>query len=183
MGSNGSEWTNSAATIHKIVMNIRSLQRNELIRVQEIAQATWPATFKDILSKEQIDYMLNWMYSLETLEAQFDNGHVFFVAERDHEQVGFIGIETDFPQVSVTKIHKIYILPNQQGQGIGKRLITHVSEYVQQRNQTALQLNVNRYNKASEFYKKLGFELLYEENIDIGNGFWMEDFVMKLLLN
>ena len=44
-------------------------------------------------------------------------------------------------------------------------------------------LNVNRYNKATDFYIKLGFEISYEEDIDIGNGFLMEDYVMKKRLS
>lgn len=60
-------------------MIIRALNRNELIVVQEIAHLTWPDTFKDILSKDQIEYMLNWMYELKQLEFQFDNGHLFLL--------------------------------------------------------------------------------------------------------
>ncbi|WP_332913720.1 hypothetical protein [Algoriphagus boritolerans] len=59
-------------------MQIRSLQKEELTKVQSIAHRTWPSTFKTILSPEQIEYMLNWMYSLKMLESQLEKGHTFF---------------------------------------------------------------------------------------------------------
>ncbi len=161
-------------------MDIRALKYDELIIVHEIAHATWPNTFKDILSQEQIMYMLNWMYDLKQLEGQFNQGHQFFVAEVDGKPVGFIGIEPNYPEKGLTKIHKIYILPNQQGLGIGKKLIEYVRELSIQSEKQGLLLNVNRFNKAVDFYKVLGFKTLFEENIDIGNGFLMEDYVMKL---
>jgi GNAT superfamily N-acetyltransferase len=163
-------------------MNIRALKQGELSIVHEIAHATWPDTFKDILSQEQIQYMLNWMYDLKQLEKQFNQGHQFYVAELEGKPVGFIGIEPNYPEKSLTKIHKIYILPNQQGLGIGKKLIEYVKELSIQSEMEGLLLNVNRFNKAVDFYKAIGFNILFEENIDIGNGYLMEDFVMKLNL-
>lgn len=161
-------------------MNIRALKQDELSIVHEIAHATWPDTFKDILSQEQIQYMLNWMYDLKHLENQFNQGHQFYVAELEEMPVGFIGIEPNYPEKGITKIHKIYILPNQQGTGIGKILIEYVKELSIQSEMEGLLLNVNRFNKAVDFYKAIGFNILFEENIDIGNGYLMEDYVMKL---
>jgi ribosomal protein S18 acetylase RimI-like enzyme len=163
-------------------MNIRALKQDELLIVHEIAHATWPDTFKDILTQEQIQYMLNWMYNLKHLENQFNQGHQFYIAELEEMPVGFIGIEPNHPEKGLTKIHKIYILPNKQGLGIGKKLIEYVKELSIQSEMEGLLLNVNRYNKAVDFYKAIGFNILFEENIDIGNGYLMEDFVMKLEL-
>lgn len=163
-------------------MNIRALKLDELSIVHEIAYATWPDTFKEILSQEQIQYMLNWMYDLKHLENQFNQGHQFYVAELEEMPVGFIGIEPNHPEKGLTKIHKIYILPNKQGLGIGKKLIQYVRELSIQSEIEGLLLNVNRFNKAVEFYKAIGFNILFEENIEIGNGYLMEDYVMKLEL-
>lgn len=161
-------------------MNIRALKQDELSIVHEIAYATWPDTFKDILSQEQIQYMLNWMYDLKQLENQYNQGHQFYVAELEETPVGFIGIEPNHPEKGITKIHKIYILPNQQGLGIGKKLIEFVRKIAVQSEMEGLLLNVNRFNKAVDFYRAIGFNIMFEENIEIGNGYLMEDFVMRL---
>ena len=41
-------------------------------------------------------------------------------------------------------------------------------------------LNVNRHNESSiAFYEKIGFRKVYTEDNDIGNGYFMNDYVME----
>jgi ribosomal protein S18 acetylase RimI-like enzyme len=70
-------------------------------------------------------------------------------------------------------------LPETQGKGIGKKVIDEIEKLALDNNSTALILNVNRFNTALGFYKKIGFEVVDEVNIDIGNGYLMEDYVME----
>ena len=44
-----------------------------------------------------------------------------------------------------------------------------------------LDLNVNRHNQAQEFYKKLGFKIIREEDVPVGQ-YFMNDYVMRLNL-
>lgn len=82
----------------------------------------------------------------------------------------------------MTKLHKIYVLPEAQGKGIGKALMEEVIAKAKNKGQLALSLNVNRENKAVAYYKSLGFKIIKTEDILIGNGFFMNDYVMELLL-
>jgi ribosomal protein S18 acetylase RimI-like enzyme len=91
--------------------------------------------------------------------------------------VGFASYSEVNP--SIYKLHKIYILPNQQGFGIGKQVIDYIIDDIQQRGATALQLNVNRNNPAKNFYEKIGFEVVRSEDGDIGNGYFMNDYIME----
>ena len=77
-------------------MKIRQLSKEELPKVQSVAHRTWPTTFANILSAEQIDYMLNWMYSLEMLESQLDKEHTFLLAEEEGKELGFAGFELNY---------------------------------------------------------------------------------------
>ena len=160
-------------------MIIEKLEKKDLSRVKEIAYLTWPETFKNILSEEQLKFMLDWMYSLETLSKQVEEGHFFHVLVKDGKDIGFIGTQNNYPLKGETKLHKIYVLPSAQGIGAGKILMEKAEEIARKNQSEFFVLNVNRYNKATDFYKKLGFEINYEEDIDIGNGYLMEDFVMK----
>jgi diamine N-acetyltransferase len=151
--------------------------------IQHIAHATWPNTFGSILSEAQIVYMLDMMYSTEALQHQVQAlGHVFLLASEPHQTLGYISYELHYKNTPQTKIHKIYLLPQAQGKGVGKALIEAVVAAAQAHQNHALLLNVNKYNKAVGFYERLGFETIDQENIDIGNGFLMEDFVMKKTL-
>lgn len=164
-------------------MKIRQLAKEELPLVQSIAHRTWPSTFSNILRPEQIDYMLNWMYSLEMLESQFEKGHTFLLSEENGEELGFAGFELNYSEGQKAKLHKIYLLPTSQGKGVGKALIYEVADRARKADQKSLLLNVNKYNqKAIDFYLRIGFQEIYKEVIDIGNGYVMDDVVMELKL-
>ena len=161
-------------------MIIKKIDSSEVEIVHDLAHRIWPSTFRDILTEDQIAYMLNWMYDPETLKKQMADGHLFFVAEENGKSIGFMGIQPNYPDHHSTKIHKLYVLPEIQGKGIGRQLIQTSMEVAQEEGNDRLILNVNRFNKAVSFYERIGFEILYEENIDIGNGYLMEDYVMAL---
>ena len=158
----------------------------DLFIIRNIAHETWPSTFKEILSPAQITYMLDMMYSLNALKTQInDNNHVFLLAQDDetNEYLGYISYEVDYKRQPKTKIHKIYLLPASQGKGVGRLLIDKVAELAINQTNSRLALNVNRYNKAIQFYERMGFVIVDTETIDIGDGFLMEDFVMEKPLN
>lgn len=151
----------------------------DLKTIQEIAYQTWPATYGKILSKEQLNYMLSQFYSEESLKNNVQNGHHFLLAKEDNIDLGFVSYEHNYKQEPVTRIHKIYILPQTQGKGIGKLLIDAVEDLAKENHSVALSLNVNRFNKALTFYQKIGFEIISEEDIEIGRGYLMEDYKME----
>jgi len=153
---------------------------NDIKQIQNIVHITWPITYGEILSKEQLDYMLDLIYSDEALTKQIANKEQLFYLISDLEAIiGFIGIEHNYKNENITKIHKIYLLPETQGKGYGKRVFEFIEELALENDSKHLLLNVNRFNKALNFYKKLGFEIKEEVNIEIGNGYLMEDYIME----
>ena len=163
-------------------MEIIEVSKKDVFRIKAIAELTWPETFKEILTNEQIRYMLDWMYSVDILSSQIENGHKFYILNHNGNDLGFIGTELNYPSIGNAKIHKIYVLPESQGKGVGLKLIEQVEMVSKTNNIIALTLNVNRFNKAIDFYLKNGFKIIKEENIEIGNGFLMEDYVMEKIL-
>ena len=161
---------------------IREIKKDEVGLITDLAHRIWPDTFKEILSPDQISYMLNWMYNPNKLAEQIESGHLFFVVEDDSEALGFMGIEPAFPSADCLRIHKIYVLPNQQGKGLGKRLIDHAVRIADDLKLSKLHLNVNRFNKAVDFYQHVGFIITGKEDIDIGSGYLMEDYVMEFTI-
>ncbi|TPG45086.1 GNAT family N-acetyltransferase [Flavobacterium pectinovorum] len=153
---------------------------NDIKQIQNIVNITWPITYGEILSKEQLDYMLDLFYSDETLTEQYNKKiQLFYMIFEEETNIGFIGIEHHYNEDAITKIHKIYLLPETQGKGIGKKVVDEIGKLALKNNSTSLFLNVNRFNSALGFYKKIGFEIIDEVNINIGNGYLMEDYVME----
>jgi ribosomal protein S18 acetylase RimI-like enzyme len=166
---------------YPFMITIQEASLQELAKVREVALKTWPQTFQGILTPDQIEYMMNWMYDLEALKIQvLGNNHVFLLAMENDECLGFCSYQLHAKDNNKTKIHKIYILPDTQGKGIGKKLLERVKEIAIGEGDCFLYLNVNKYNqKAIAFYKRIGFYEDFKEVIDIGNGFVMDDVVME----
>lgn len=149
-------------------------------KIQEIAHQTWPETYGTILSKEQLDFMLDAFYSEAALnDSVVFKRHHFLLAKEDDVVLGFASYEHNYEENNRTRIHKIYVLPQTQGKGVGKTLIDFIQKLAIDISSKALSLNVNRFNKAYTFYQKNGFEVIKEVDIEIGHGYLMEDYVME----
>lgn len=161
------------------MIHIRSAAAEDIPQIRNIAAATWPEAYGSILTEEQIRYMLQLFYSPEALLQQMqEQGHRFLMLEENGQQLAF----ASYGQLSQEdwKLHKIYILPGQQGKGLGRLLLDRILEALQQEGAEGLRLNVNRHNKALKFYERLGFTVIGEEDIDIGEGYFMNDYIMRL---
>ena len=161
------------------MITISEAQPNELNVIQDIAQKTWPVAYGDILTGEQIVYMLDHFYSTEALNANLDSNHHFLLAKENEETLGFASFVHDQPEKYTTKIPKIYVLPSTQGKGIGQKLMEAIEQQARKHGAQKLTLNVNRFNKALSFYQHLGFEIVAEIDINIGHGYLMEDYIME----
>lgn len=161
-------------------MTISVATQEQLSIVHDLAHQIWPSTYGHILSQEQFDYMMEMMYSLPSLTQQLQHPKPFLLVEDEGQYIGFASYEINFENTTKTKIHKLYVLPEIQGKGIGKLLINHIRELAQKAQNSALILTVNRFNKAKDFYEKLGFNIVEEKQFDIGHGYIMDDYVMEL---
>lgn len=142
--------------------------------IEELAVQIWPNAYGDILSSEQISYMLEKMYSLDSLLRQKIEGAHFFFVTLNNEKIGFLSF-TDRGEYYY--INKFYLLPKMSGKNIGSLVYKEMLKRIKANK--PIRLNVNRYNiKAINFYFKLGFKIASFEDIKIGAGFEMNDFVM-----
>jgi ribosomal protein S18 acetylase RimI-like enzyme len=166
----------------KTQFEIREATTGDIPLIREINLQVWPQTYADILSQQQIDYMLEMMYSEASLKKQMnEEGCRFFIIYEFNEPVGFSSISETEP--GLWKLHKIYVLPGQQGKGTGKYMISFLLDEIKKQNGRSLILQVNRFNKAKDFYEKLGFTVIKEADFEIGNGYFMNDYVMEKIID
>lgn len=160
-------------------MEIRKAGLVDFEIINTLAVKTWPDAYGKILSQEQITYMLDEMYSLTAITDQISiKGHHFLILSDGQKNLGFASYELNYLS-GVTKLHKLYVLPETQGTGAGRLLIAKVENAAMANGNDKMLLNVNRYNNAVNFYLKSGYVKIREEDINIGNGYLMEDFVME----
>ncbi len=160
---------------------IRKATTQDIPLIRELCFNIWPQTYSHLLSQEQIDYMLDMMYSPASLQKQMEEDDcVFLIVYDDKEPVAFASYHEEKSQI--WKLNKIYILPSHQGKGTGRFIINFIVDEIKPKKAKALQLQVNRENKATDFYKKLGFTIIQTADFDIGNGYFMKDYIMSLSL-
>jgi GNAT superfamily N-acetyltransferase len=158
---------------------IREATAADVDTILQIANDTWWPTYGQILSKEQVNYMLQTIYSAENISAQIQSrSQIYLLLIEDDKPVAFAAYSQREDNADIYKLHKLYCLPVTQGKGYGKILINTVAEKTKEAGKHILDLNVNRYNKAKDFYEKIGFSVVYEEDIAIGP-YWMNDYVMR----
>ncbi len=170
-------------------INIRQATLNDRALIRSISERTWPSTYGHIISQEQIEFMLDWMYSDQSLKEQFENGHQFFIANLNGADIGFCSVSEDQEEhdnstkqthQKAFKLNKLYILPTAQGTGSGKALLEKVIDIAKNARAESIFLQVNKHNTAYTFYLKNGFVKEAEFKFNIGNGFFMDDYVMRL---
>lgn len=149
--------------------------------IRSIAEIAFPETYARILTKDQIDYMMEWMYSIPNLEKQMlEEGHIYYLAFEEGKPVGYVSIQQE--GADLFHLQKIYVLPEMQGKGVGKKLFERAVEAVKELHpeKCSVELNVNRENGALHFYEKMGMKKLRSGDFDIGNGYYMNDYIMGL---
>ena len=159
------------------VYKILSTSAEHIPLIRELTFRIWPHTYSAIISPQQIDYMLEMMYSESSLQNQMKDGAEFMLVYENDEAVGFASTQEIEP--GIFKLHKLYILPTQQGKGTGRFVLDHIIEDIRKKGGTSLQLQVNRNNKAKGFYSKLGFSIIKEADFHIGADYFMNDYVME----
>jgi ribosomal protein S18 acetylase RimI-like enzyme len=159
---------------------LRKAKEEDISIISDLAEQIWPQTYGAYLSEEQLRYMLNMMYNEGELLSQLQKGHTFLMAGENDKDVGFAGFSIIDIENQGYKLHKLYVLPEMHGKGVGKILINEVVNLAVREGGKTLQLNVNRNNNAKDFYLKTGFRIKETVDLDLGNGFFMNDYVMEL---
>ncbi len=154
--------------------------QNDTALISRLGHEIWRQVYPPIIGEEQVEYMLESMYNTEALNHQItQQGHLFFIAYLDGEAIGFVSCSYHHGvEHNRTRIHKLYLYPSVQGKGLGAKMVNHIEALSKEQGDTALELNVNKYNPALHFYQKTGFAIESEVVLDIGKGYVMDDYVM-----
>ncbi len=156
-------------------VRVEEASPQDIPEIRSLAVLVWNQHYPSIISREQIGYMLDLMYSEESLASQMnEKQHRFcFIVEGDH-RAGFVSFQRETE--TELFINKFYIDQNKAGAGIGSAAFALL---VKLNNPQTIRLTVNRQNiRAINFYFRNGFRIERVADFDIGNGFVMNDFVM-----
>ena len=190
----------------KIGIHISKASGEDTMCIHNMAQVVFRHTYREILSPEQMEYMMDWMYSPANLQKQLDEGHVYYIAYRDGKPCGYVSVQPEGIADDgrlLFHLQKIYVLPSEQGHGLGRALfdravahvreVAHMQEVAHAREVAGgcteecvegcgarIELHVNRNNPSIGFYHHLGLRILRQGDFHIGNGYYMNDYIMGL---
>jgi GNAT superfamily N-acetyltransferase len=158
---------------------IRKATVEDVETIRSLAHEIWMDAYTKILATGQLEFMLKEIYATEKLTEQIKNSEqTFLLLVEDEEPVAFAAYSPRDENTDIYKLHKLYCFPATQGKGYGKILANEVAAAVLKAGKHTLELNVNRHNKAKNFYEKMGFKVIYEEDIPVGP-YFMNDYVMR----
>lgn len=157
----------------------RPAERVDLPTIAELAQEIWREYYPGIITTEQIEYMLERLYAPAALEAQFDSGRRFWLAEP--AEAG--GAPAAYAAASLDDegrgvfLNSLYVRRSVRGRGLGAGLLNKAAAAFPAAR--CMRLTVNRQNfRAINFYFQSGFVIERLSDKDIGGGYVMNDFVM-----
>ena len=162
-------------------LSIRKADANDCSLIRELASQIWEPTYNSILSEEQLEYMFEMMYSVEHINMQMtESGHQFFIAYVDDEPAGYLSIEKKSDDEFI--FQKIYALPKLHGKGLGRYMFEQGIAYLKEIHPAPfiIELYVNRQNPAVDFYEHIGMKKIDTRDHDIGNGYFMNDYIMSM---
>jgi len=162
-------------------MSIRHAKsEHDFLQIEILAREIWEEHYSPIIGEAQVTYMLDKFQSVAAMQRQVADGYEYFMIHKGDELVGYLAFKEEQDGLFLSKV---YVHAEMRGKGLGKAAIEFVKREVQQRGLLQIRLTVNRYNRNSiEAYLKMGFEKISELVMDIGEGYVMDDYEMRLVV-
>ena len=149
-------------------------QINEL---SKMAMEIWHEYFPSIISVEQIDYMVDMFLSQKSIKEEIKDGYEFYFENNGEKNVGFMVVR---PEKERLFISKLYVHKNYRGKGYGAPMFDNAIKIAEKNGLDTMYLTVNKENTPSiNIYKHKGFKVIDSVKNDIGNGFYMDDYIFE----
>lgn len=155
--------------------NFRKAAEADAAIISHLGNKIWKEHYPDIISMEQIEFMLDNRYAPDVIKNGMKHGEQYYLAfSEDGQALALADIEL---KGATYFLHKFYVDVSQHRAGIGTAFFEFIMN--QMEGNIPVRLQVNRLNyKAINFYFKMGFIIESTGDFNIGGGYYMNDFVM-----
>ena len=152
--------------------------KSQISRLALMAKQIWEEYYPAIISQGQIAYMIDTFQSPAAIESQIKDGMQYYLTIVNSEEIGYLAYSVE--QGDALFLSKIYIKQDFRGKGYGRQVFEFINQQARKNRCQIVWLTVNKHNKAAiDVYLKIGFTISEAVKKDIGNGFYMDDYVME----
>lgn len=160
------------------MLKFETVKSTNIPQLAQLADTIWHEYWTEILSPQQIDYMIEKFQSETAILKQYRKDHyTYYFIKLNNNNAGYFGISA---QKDYLFLSKLYISKHYRHQGIGSKAFEEIIKIAKTKNYNKIQLTVNKYNENTiKAYQKWGFVTIDSVVTDIGNGFVMDDYIME----
>lgn len=142
-----------------------------------VADDIWREYYTPLLGKDQVDYMLEKFFSPEALVEQINGGCEYFLFSHEYTFAGFAAVKEEDKDLFLSKL---YVHSDFRGKKIASHMFAKFIELCKLRGLNRIYLTCNRNNTDSlAVYEHWGFKKIREEKADIGQGYYMDDYILE----
>jgi diamine N-acetyltransferase len=159
---------------------IQATNDSQIKEIADMAEIIWNEHFVPIIGQEQVDYMVEKFQSFPALKSQIEDGYEYYQIVYESKMAGYTGIHEEDGRLFLSKL---YIHPDFRGKHLATEGFEFLVALAKERKLSDIWLTCNRYNKNTlSIYDHFGFVVIDEQKNDIGNGFFMDDYIMSYKL-
>ena len=154
------------------------ISETDIEELAGMAKLIWIEHFTSIIGESQVTYMLDKFQSVSALTSQIKDGYQYYILVCGGEKVGYTGFHVEHEKVFLSKL---YIEKKYRGNHYASAVMQFLSKIAREHQLSGIWLTVNkRNNNTIEIYRHMGFFVAREQKADIGNGFYMDDYIMEM---
>lgn len=159
-------------------MKIIKVEPDLIEKTSDYASKLFIEYYIDLIGSKQAQYMASLFLSKEAITKLISNGAIFKLVVNNNTILGFTEYLLEDNRVFLSKL---YVSKEYRNKGIGKLMLEDCIKYAKENNKDSIYLTVNKGNTNSiEIYKHIGFKIIDSVINDIGNNYYMDDYIMEL---
>ncbi len=152
--------------------------KSQIARLALLAKEIWEEYYPAIISQKQIIYMIDTFQSPSAIATQITEDMQYYLTVSDGEEIGYLAYSME--QGDALFLSKIYIKRDYRNKGNGREVFEFINQQASKNQCKTIWLTVNKHNNAAiDIYLKRGFTVSESVKKNIGNGFFMDDYVME----
>ena len=163
------------------LVELHANDREKAAELAELAREIWTEHYTPLIGADQVNYMLTKFQSAENIINDVSaGGYRYFIVYDGRKPIGYFAVRPETGSNALF-LSKFYLEKGSRGRGISRIMLDRIKKIAEETGSEHIWLTVNKHNETSiRIYRKLGFRIVEDIVTDLGGGFVMDDYRMRL---